>query len=231
MTKLDDKEFEVKTITKVEPSGDGFTITTQDGWSFYSSSKDIVPQVGSKATFYGRGVGFGVRGLDIDGQEVFYRTPDEDKAKHDADLLARDNEKQAKLDAEVCERDARWLKLPIEFQNRLKRFASNNPRFRRDFEPYELMVCEQAVAMSERFPSRSELDVFHKAKWDKQKEMFPELDGGHSGNSFGCAVFLAAMYLESPKMVEKAHGAMCPLTGCKDYGCYAAYPDKEVAKV
>jgi hypothetical protein len=42
---------------------------------------------------------------------------------------------------------------------------------------------------------------------------------GHSGNTFGAAMQLAWLYIEHPDFVEKAHGALTPLVGCKKYGC------------
>lgn len=44
-------------------------------------------------------------------------------------------------------------------------------------------------------------------------------DDGHSGNTFGMAMQLAWLYIEHPDFVAKAHGALVPLVGCKDYGC------------
>jgi hypothetical protein len=37
------------------------------------------------------------------------------------------------------------------------------------------------------------------------------------------AVALARFAMQSPELVPAAHGALCPLVGCKDYGCWAAH--------
>jgi hypothetical protein len=234
--KSTDFEFQTKAIDKVSEGETGWTITTDDGWSFHSPGKEIAPHVGDSARFYGGGIGSIVRGLDIIRQgtdevlEVFYRTPAQQRAKFEEEQAERDREKEQELIAEQPARDQRRAALPLEFQDRLNIFENNNPLFRRDFEPYELMVCEQAVAMAARFPTPGRLKAFHKADWEKQKEMFPELDGGHSGNSFGASVNLAGLFLTNPDLVAKQHGAMCPLVGCKDYGCYASNPPKSTAK-
>ena len=54
---------------------------------------------------------------------------------------------------------------------------------------------------------------------DKQKMIVP-IDDGHSGNTFGCAVMLAILYVTSPEYIIKAHGALAPLVGCEAYGCH-----------
>lgn len=89
MTKIDDLEFEPKEITNVRTEKDGWVITT-DGWSFFVPDKGVEPKVGQTATFYGKGIGHTVRGLDIDGQEIFYRTPDEDKEYQEIEMYGND---------------------------------------------------------------------------------------------------------------------------------------------
>jgi hypothetical protein len=42
---------------------------------------------------------------------------------------------------------------------------------------------------------------------------------GHSGNTFGCALNLAILYLNEPEFVVKQHGALAVLVGCEKYGC------------
>jgi hypothetical protein len=84
----DDTEFETIVIKEVraEESSGGWSIKRADGFSFWvPKDSKIEPKVGMEARFYGKGIGFDVRGLFLDGQEVFYRTDEENKAKHRAD--------------------------------------------------------------------------------------------------------------------------------------------------
>lgn len=75
-----DREFEDVTVAKVERSGGGWLIERSDGWSFYVPPESpVAPTVGARARFYGRGIGYSVRGLFINGRRVFYRTA----AEHD----------------------------------------------------------------------------------------------------------------------------------------------------
>ncbi len=76
-----DTQFKNVIISKVEKHDDGWTITRDDGWSFYvPPTSPVVPKVGMTARFYGAGIGSVVRGLFLAGKKVFYRTAKEDKA-------------------------------------------------------------------------------------------------------------------------------------------------------
>lgn len=80
----EDDAFELTTIAEVKPATNGWSITRDDGWSFFVPPESpIEPKPGMVARFYGKGMGYTVRGLFIDGVKVFYRTEAED-AEHQA---------------------------------------------------------------------------------------------------------------------------------------------------
>lgn len=86
-----DEQFQEITIAKVRDDGNGWSIERADGWSFYiPAPSPVVPTEGMAARFYGKGIGFTVRGLFLDGQEVFYRTEAGDKEKHEIDTYGAD---------------------------------------------------------------------------------------------------------------------------------------------
>lgn len=86
-----DDQFQETTVAKVRDEGNGWSIKRADGWTFYvPAPTPLVPAVGMLARFYGKGLGFQVRGLFLDGQEVFYRTEAEDKAKREIDAYGAD---------------------------------------------------------------------------------------------------------------------------------------------
>ena len=89
---MDDKQFEEVTISEVEKNEDGsYGIKQSDGWHFYvPADPPIAPQPGMRARFYGRGIGFPVRGLFLDGVKVFYRTATEEEEKREVDLYGAD---------------------------------------------------------------------------------------------------------------------------------------------
>jgi hypothetical protein len=76
----EDKQFEDVNVSEARPCGAGWDITRADGWSFYVPPESpIEPQAGMTARFYGKGMGYTVRGLFLDGVKVFYRTEAEEK--------------------------------------------------------------------------------------------------------------------------------------------------------
>jgi hypothetical protein len=78
-----DNQYEEATIKKVSKENEGWSIERSDGWSFYvPADSPIEPKEGMTVRFYGKGIGYTVRGLYIDGQAVFYRSEEEDKAHH-----------------------------------------------------------------------------------------------------------------------------------------------------
>lgn len=216
---VDDLQYEDVTLKSVQKEKEGWSVVREDGWSFYVPETGVVPAAGQVARFYGKGMGFKVRGLFLDGQKVFYRTEAEEEKAHQ-DWVAQ--ERKRKQDAFVANKedhDKRIAALPEVFQRRLKKFQDANPNFRWEFEDYELMVCEQAVLFANTFQTLDKLNEFNKASWEDQVKMCPGIDEGHSGNSFGCAVRLAYHYLTNKENVFLEHGALTPLVGCKAYGC------------
>jgi len=76
-----DKQYEEVTIVEVHevPAG-GWSIKRSDGWEFYvPAGSPVEPKAGMTARFYGRRIGYVVRGLQLNGTTVFYRTEAEDE--------------------------------------------------------------------------------------------------------------------------------------------------------
>lgn len=66
------------------------------------------------------------------------------------------------------------------------------------------------------------VDAVHSKAYDydgKRQKRLTGLSDGHSGNTYGCAMYLARVYIEGPGFVAIQHGALTPLVGCADYGC------------
>jgi hypothetical protein len=86
-----DKQFEETTLSDVRAESSGWNVERADGWSFFvPAPSPVEPKKGMTARFYGKGIGFTVRGLFLDGQQVFYRTEAEDKEKHELDTYGTD---------------------------------------------------------------------------------------------------------------------------------------------
>lgn len=83
-----DKQYEDSKIMNVEPSSDGgWFITRDEGWGFFvPADSPIEPKVGMTARFYGKGIGFPVRGLFLDEQKVYYFTEKDYAEKQEIDM-------------------------------------------------------------------------------------------------------------------------------------------------
>lgn len=91
MSWQDDPDYREVPVTKVELAADGWAITDGEGWSFYVPAEHgVEPRVGQRARFYGKGIGFPVRGLVLDEQMVFYRTAEEEEERHQESFYPKD---------------------------------------------------------------------------------------------------------------------------------------------
>lgn len=226
--RYDDAEYEDVELVAVKASDDGYEMVRGDGWSFYLAKQydddaphGVAPKVGDVARFYGRGVGFGVRGFVIGDQVAFYRTADEDRERGMAEVIAREEQQK-----EAFERtgraalDADYAALPDVFKRRIDKFRSNNPEFRWKYEGYEMFCCTEAVKLATALKTADDVRAFGDLRYEQQKMAVPSLaHDQHSGNTFGCAVQLAYQYIAHAENVEKMHGALAPLVGSEEYGC------------
>ena len=130
-----------------------------------------------------------------------------------------EQEKQAEFAKNKAKMDVDYDSLPMIFQQRIDKFRKTNPRFRIDYERYELFCCKEAILIAEAIHTKEELENFIKLDFKEQKKIVPELSDGHSGNTFGMACRLAYWYLTEMDNVVKEHGALTPLVGCESYGC------------
>lgn len=87
-----DGQFEETTISNVTPDEyGGWSFTRSDVWSFYvDKDSPVVPEDGMTARFYGKGLGYIVRGLFLDGKKVFYRTEAEQDEHHQVVTYGKD---------------------------------------------------------------------------------------------------------------------------------------------
>lgn len=120
-------------------------------------------------------------------------------------------------------KEGNWEKriryLPPPFRKRITRFRRINPQFDDVHLDYELLCCEEAIKIEKA------IKRFRKnMTYEDVKKQVPNLGRGHSGNSFWVSFDLAKCYRQHPELISKIHGAMCALTGCEEWGCWAAYP-------
>lgn len=215
-----DVEYVEHTITQVREEGDYYSIEAEDGWLSVEKAKFVVaPKVGQRARYFGRGFGFPVRGLAIDGVEIYYETHDEYYHRQRAEQVIAESARKAEADANEAEREARVAALPECFQKRIRRFRANNPSFYYQHEGYEMASCVDAVKIAGSCETVEAVRAFHELSWDEQKARVPDLSEGHSGNTFGMAVRLAHHFLKDERLVFAEHAAISALVGCEEAGC------------
>lgn len=117
--------------------------------------------------------------------------------------------------------EAKIAALPEPFRARVARFR-RRPGWDAELGGYEVFTCEEAVKIA-ALGSVARIDAFCAMSLDEQRVAVPTLDyEEHSPNTFGVACRLAAVFLKDASLVPRAHGALCALTGCDAYGCWAA---------
>jgi len=226
----EDDDYEVRDLTEVSIGDDTVTLNWESMGFCYDRklAPDFTPTAGMQTGVWGS-IGRPVRGLAIDGRIIYYRTEEQEKEKHRQWCEENERKDQESYTAAKESNDNKIAKLPPIFQERIRQFREFNPEWGHKFEGYELFVCEQAVMMADKLKTSEAIKDFHKASWEEQKEQVPEISCDHSGNTFGSSCSLASVFLSQPEQIPNMHGALCPLVGCNDYGCYAARgKEKEV---
>lgn len=211
---------ETNKIKEVTESEDWYSITRADGMCCgLKKSYGVIPKKGDEITVHTKGGAFGtIRGIDINGIPVFWKTDEELEAARQKWLTDNENKKQQDFIDNKEKLDSEYDALPDFFKQRIDKFRANNARFRIDYESYELFCCTQAVLIADACKIPEAVQDFKGLEWSKQMELVPGLSDGHSGNTFGCAVSLAYHYLSNPENVVKVSGALSPLVGSSEYG-------------
>jgi hypothetical protein len=228
MMKTLDRQYEDQRLTKVEDFGDSWAITGECG-TLCIPKTGPTPKEGDTARYYGRGFGFPVRGVDINGVEVYYHTEQQWREKTEREQNERDAKQRRQYDRDRESFTVRINALPSPFQKRLFQFRERNPDYGWKFEGYELTCSETAAIIAsacERREGGTVEDWFGKyraAAWEFQLTMTGPLSEGLSGNMHGFATRHAWLYLNSPDLIASDHGALCILVGCEGFkACDAA---------
>lgn len=210
--------------------GDGWSVSYGDCWGIGFRDVGVEPKVGDMLTTFGQ-IGYSVHGQALNGDVIWYLTPDEEEAERQAQAAVYEQQKRDQFDAAQAQLDADYASLPPTFKERIDKFRRTNPNFRVEFEAYEMLCCTDALKVASycsvhRIATEHEGDeptaaenvaAFAKLPYDEQKKA--GISDGHSGNSFWFVVRLAYLWVSDPGAVVTEHGALVPLVGCREYGC------------
>jgi len=226
-----DKEFQDQTITKVEDYGGSWAVTGDCG-TLCIPKYSQTPKVGDPITYYGRGFGYPVRGVVINGIEVYYSTAAEYEQKWLRDQEAARLNRNAEYAAAKDGFTARINALPAPLQKRLFQFRERSRDFGPDFEGYELATAEMAAAVAKAAELRVDESAeawfrrFKESSWESQAAIFGKSCDGASGNMASFAIRQAWLLVTQPDLVPKDHGALCILVGCDGFKACDSYMAK-----
>lgn len=221
-----DTDFEDHQLEEVNPTTDGLILCLLGGTTIFCphGEEEIAPEVGDSIRIYGS-LGYQVRGIDIAGKEVFYRSKSQQEIKDRRDIAQAKLESIVKFYKEEGNLNDRYRALPDPFRKRLDRFRRNNGDFRWQSESYELFVCEEGIRIADRLRdfygqiSKEHMKAFRNMGREEQVCVVPGLSTEHSMNTLACSTFLAYFYVKDPEVLVKYHAAMCPIVGCRESGC------------
>lgn len=224
----DDTEREEGVIERVSGPDHGYyDVKSSNGWSCgVSAEYGVEPKVGDRFVTWGS-FGRPMRGQAINDHVLYYRTPEEQAAEDAKEVEQRKVEQRkaarvAEYESKRATYDARVAALPAPLRARVEQFrAFRGDAWRWEFEPYELVCCEEAASLAAHFATGDALKAFAALSHDEQQALYTPVDDGHSGNTWGQSLRFAWHLLERPEVVPQLHGALCPLIGCDDYGCYS----------
>jgi hypothetical protein len=202
-------------IESVQQNDDGFDVFTNQGIAiFLEAHYNVFPRAGDQLTLYVIR-GSEIAGIELNGQEVFFKTQQEVEQRHAEVVQEAQSQKMAQFEKKRDHLDGMYEKMPEIFRKRVDKFRANNSTFRQDFEEYELFCCTEAVKIADYCKTAENLKSF-----DNSQASVDVLAKGHTENSYGMSVRLAHAYLSEPESLLEIHGALSHKVGCVAYGCH-----------
>jgi len=196
----------------------GYTVDLKRGVSFgIKSEYNYIPKIGDFASLKTHN-GNGIRGLNINGEKIFYLTDEQLKEQRRQWIKENRERKENEFLKNKSKMDADFDSLPDCFKIRISHFRENNPNFRIEYEPYELLCCLDAIKIANTLKTPEAVKKYSGMNYDERNNIVKGLSDGHSGNSIELAIMLSYYYLSDPEMVIKFHGGLCMLVGCDKYG-------------
>lgn len=198
-----DEDFEEVTIAEVraEESSGGWSIKRSDSWSFWvPKNSPVAPAVGMTARFYGKGIGYVVRGLFLDGREVFYRT----EAEH------QQHEREQRYGKDAADLVRKWDADETIWSITLGGFGPG----------YEQAIHVAAVEFAREgldVPIEGDRDRFFREGWDEvcthALERIRPWFTGLSGAQYGAAKWLAWQWVHGAGPAFVADPKACVAEG------------------
>lgn len=232
-----DKEHQDATLVEVRADDvGGWTVTRADGFCFWLQNTIGVlaraPQVGDRIRFFGRGIGYCVRGAallrgDVVAGLYSYETEEEHEAARLAQIDREKRERRERFDAKRAVFDADLAALPEPLRERMTGFVNRkSDAWLYAHGDYEMFCCKEAAKIASACSSE---DAIAKLASSSAEQARVGIDAGHSGGTFAASIGLARMLLRenAAYIVPRAHAAICRLVGCETAGCWATVAGEE----
>lgn len=199
-----DTEFETATITEVRELPDGWELLRNDHWSIFVDNKMCrdVPTVGEECRFYGRGIGYTVRGITIGSRVYQYENPE---AHEESQRVMRESLRKEREERDEAFRASRSSLPPlasfqISNQDLWESAVKSNSN-----DPYSYACVKYAADWAHLMEQRLRLGA---ALPDIAKETSHEADtGGITGFMYGAAVHMLASCWAFGKELQRWHNA------------------------
>lgn len=194
----------VTRIEKVEPGDTGWAVTFDKSTGFIIPrlrDDGPIPNVGDRLLLWGE-FGRTVRGAEINGRVVFYRTKVQEAERARRWREECERKRKADYERDRAELDRRMAQLPDIFRAELEQAIKRDPDFRWEGMglAYYLFALEQAVVLADHFSDEAAIDAWNRINsadndppydYRAQTKVVPGWSGDHSGNTHDVAVGMA----------------------------------------
>ena len=194
--KTDNQFYEHKLEAVKDYDKDSWELTIDKGDSIFCIKKgNFIPKAGMTARFYSKGLGYSVRGIEIDGNIMYYRTPAQAEEDHEKWCAEKTKEAKASFKKNKKQNEKDYQSLPDAYKKRMDRLRLKSPNDTYEWEPYEMFILTQSAEIAKHLKIVKEVNKWKDLAWEEQKKLVPTLNDGHSPNTFDASVHLAKKYL------------------------------------
>ncbi len=192
-------------VTRVTKNGEYYFVEF-DGSGFGLEAKyGVEPKLGDEVILHTVN-GSMVRGVEINGSKVFYKTDADLENEHKEFVANLRKKREEEFLKNKDKLDADFDSLPKLFQEKIQKNRDSDPNYRIESESYDMFCYTQALEIAKNLPKFKDIpdiDVkervkkFYEMSFEDQLKAIPTLNDGHSGNTFLVSCNLAAQYLSS----------------------------------
>lgn len=180
------------------------------------------PRVGDRVRVLGP-MGRPFYGFVVNDELVWFLTPEEREQERQQRIVENNRRREQEFAEAEQQLDMDFDALPPAFQARILSLREAGGReWRIHDESYEMFVCVEAVKIACHFQTREEIARWVDLDYAAQRAEWDGFGDGHSGNTFGAACFLAALWCDTG-MADRAERlvvqpqAIAPLAGDPRY--------------